>query len=273
MTAPTIERPVKPAPVDLHKRNRTSHLQWVKIADIVPCPRAQREFKPGWAAELAAHFDLEGLGFLVVNKRDGHTYCIDGQHRIAALRAIGFSEDTVQCEVYEGLSEKEEARMFLRRNNSKQVAAFDKFNVALTGEYEEESTIRRLMLAQGIGISRSGVSCVTSLRRAFQRQHEAGFSKTIRVIRDAYGDVGFRAAVIDGVSLFLHRYDGQVDEGLAVSRLSATHAGVNGLLGLASVSERSITQQPLVQCIAATATAIYNRDARGNAKLAPWWKS
>lgn len=266
MTLAVVEKPVE------HKRVRTSHLQWIRISEIMPCPRAQREFKPAWAAHLTAHFDLEGLGFLVVNRRDGQWYCIDGQHRIAALKNIGFADDTVQCEAYEGLSETEEARMFLRRNNQKTVDAFDKFTVGITAELEEETTIRRLMGAQGLAISKKGVNSVTTLRRILRRQHEAGFSKTIRVIRDAYGDVGFSAGVIDGLSLFFHRYDGQVDEATAITRLGGIHAGVNGLLGDAR-KEQALTLQPFALCVAAAATSIYNRGARGNSKLAPWWKS
>jgi hypothetical protein len=267
MTAPTLE----PIAIDRTRRARRSHLQWLRISEISPSPKAQREFKPAWAAHMAAHFDLEGLGFLVVNKRDDHYYCIDGQHRLDALKQIGFGDDTVQCEVYEGLSEKEEAEMFLLRNDQKTVGAYDKFSVAVIAERQEDSEIRRLVMAQGLTVSASGgISCVGALRKAYRRQGPAGFSKTLRVIRDAYGEAGFRANVIDGLSLFLHRYDGQVVEGTAIDQLGTAHAGVNGLLGIAA-KEREATKAQVAQCIAATATTIYNR-AKGK-KLAPWWKS
>lgn len=264
------------APVDLvpvapqTKRIRASHLRWVKISDILPCPEAQREYDANWAARLASDFDLEAIGFIVVNIRNGYTYCIDGQHRIGALRLLGFGDDTVQCEVYEGLTVKEEAEEFLKRNNKKTVRQLDKFRVAVTADRQEETAIRRLMGAQGLTISQTGISAVGALTKAYRLQNAAGFSMMLRIIRDAYGEAGFRAHVINGLSLFLHRYDGQINEALAVTRLGGAAGGVNGLLGYAH-KERNATLLPLAQCVAAAAVLIYNRGA-GRQKLAPWWK-
>lgn len=41
-------------------------------------PHAQREFRKWKAAEFAANFDLESIGYPVVNLRDDHYYIVDG---------------------------------------------------------------------------------------------------------------------------------------------------------------------------------------------------
>jgi hypothetical protein len=268
MTTAVIDRPpLAPAAV---KRVTASHFEDIVINEIVPSPKAQRDFRKPWGDHLAANFDLEGMGIVVVNKRDGHYYCVDGQHRIYALKELGFGADKIRCEVFVGLSDKEEADLFLRRNDQLTVAALDKFKVAVEADRELETTIRRLVMAQGLAISRTGgITSVHALTRAYKRQGPAGFSRTLRVIRDAYGETGFAARVIDGISLFLHRYDGQVDEAVAIAQLGAAHGGVNGLLGLAQ-KERAASRGTFIECVAATATVLYNR-ARGK-KLAPWWK-
>src|SRR5688572_15942761 len=135
-----------------NRKQRASHLRWVKIADMVPSPYAQRTFQPSWADKLAADFNLEGMGFPVVNLRGGYYYVIDGQHRIAALKKLGFENDTVQCEVYEGLGPTEEAELFLERNNNKAVLSLDKFSKAVTANRKVETTIDRIVRGNGLTI-------------------------------------------------------------------------------------------------------------------------
>src|SRR5688572_14012654 len=91
----------------VNRHQRASHLAWVEIGKLVPLPKGegQREFSHAWATDIASSLNIEGIGFPVVSHRDGNFYILDGQHRVAALRIFGFApEDTIQCEVYEGLS-------------------------------------------------------------------------------------------------------------------------------------------------------------------------
>src|SRR5262245_64795158 len=78
----------------------------------------QREFRQAHADKLAADLDLDKLGLPIVNHRDSHFWVCDGQHRIAALKLFGFSdEDKVDCVVYENLSDSEMAELFLGRRS------------------------------------------------------------------------------------------------------------------------------------------------------------
>ena len=257
-----------------HRKQRVSHLRWVEISDIIPAPLAQREFSLSWASKLASQFNLEGMGYPVVSLRDGMFYVVDGQHRIAALRILGFEEDTIQCEVYEGLTQEEEAELFLERNYNKAVSPFDKFTKAVNAGRATATEIDRIVRAQGLHISRTrregGISAVASLQRVHGRQGPAELGRVLRIIRDAYGSIGFEGIVIDGLSLCLHRYDGQVEDAPMVERLLKTNGGVNGLLQPAERYHIK-TGQPRPQCIAAALVDIYNR-AKGGKKLAPWWK-
>lgn len=265
------------------RKVRASHLRWLKIGDLVPAPRAQREFRPAWAQELAASFNLEGMGFLVVSKRGDTFYVVDGQHRLAALKVLGFADDdTVQCEVYTDLSEQGEAELFLERNHSKTVAALDRFRVAVTAGRKDENEIEACVRHQGLRIGATShrtrsassgpapISAVATLRKIYQRSGVIGLGKALRIIRDAYGEAGFEAAVIEGVGLLVHRYDGTLDEESMVKALSAASGGLSGLL-TAAAKTRAAMGQPKGQCIAATAVSFYNRQP-GTKRLAPWWK-
>ncbi len=268
-------------PSDSHKKKasipRASHLEFVSLGELYPSPVAQRQLEPSWADKLAKDFRLEGMGFIVVNKRAGHYYIVDGQHRVGALRALDFSPtDTIQCEVYDGLTEEEECELFLERNHVRLVRSFDKFDKAVKAGREIETTISRLVRVQGLQITRSrsegGISATTVLLRVYARGGDIGLGRMLRVIRDSYGITGFDGPIMEGLDLFLRRYNSQIDEDIMVHRLSHVIGGVQGLLGPAQ-KLKLILRQPLAQCIAAQAVDIYNRSLKGGKKIAPWWKS
>lgn len=253
--------------------SRAPRLRWVAISEMKVSPRAQRQFKPAQADEYAADFDLEALGYPVVNLRDGYFWIVDGQHRIAALKLIGWGDQQVQCEAYEGLSEAEEAELFLRRDNRRAIATFPKFAIGVVAGRKEECDIDRIVQEQNLTISRSrtGIGAVGSLRRVYRRGGPEVLARTLQIIRDAYGDAGFKAAIIDGVGLVCQRYNGQLNAQKAVERLSCARGGMNGLLNQSQVLKKQ-TGNSHPQCVAAAAVEIINT-GRGGTKLTPWWRA
>jgi len=103
---------------------RKTRLHWVPIPLMRVSPLAQRDLSQARVDELAACFDVEQLGTPVVSHRDGYFYVIDGQHRIEALKALGYGGRQVQCWTYQNLTEADEAAMFLTLNNTLTVGAY-----------------------------------------------------------------------------------------------------------------------------------------------------
>jgi len=67
-----------------------------------------------WVSKTAEEFCSEGIGTPVVSRRaSGQIVAIDGQNRIALLRKVGWGDRSVECQVHEGLTLSEEARLFL----------------------------------------------------------------------------------------------------------------------------------------------------------------
>ena len=256
---------------------RSAHLRWVAIAEMKVNPRAQRDFKPDKAAKIAAEFDDEKFGYPVVNRRDGHYYIVDGQHRIAAAKIALGSDQMIQCDCLEGLTEAEEAELFLGRDDRTAIPTFDKFRIAITAEREVETDIDRIVRAQGLCVSRSkntpgAVSSVGTLRKVYTQAGGPTLGRALRIIRDAYGDAGLEAQVIHGIGLLCQRYNGTLNDELAVTRLSGMRGSVGALIANAQ-SLRKTTGNQLSQCVAAAAVDGINSGQRGKNRRPDWWKS
>ncbi len=255
---------------------REARLRWVPIPKMKVSPLAQRELNQSRVDRILATFDLEQLGTPTVNRRDEHYYVIDGQHRIEALKQMGWNDQQVQCWTYEGLTEREEAEKFLKLNDVLVVNSFAKFRVGVQAGRLAECDIDRIVRAQGLCISLDkldgSIRAVGTLRRIYNRSGPATLARTLRLVRDAYGDPGLDAVVLDGIGLLCQRYNGDLNDETVVTRLAGAHGGVNGLLGRAENMRRQ-TGNPKAHCVAAAAVEITNTGVRGKERLPSWYQS
>lgn len=254
---------------------RDARLKWVPIPQMKINPLAQRDLNQARVDHMAANFDPEMIGTPTVNLRDSHYYVIDGQHRIEMLRQIGWGDQNVQCWTYEGLTETDEAERFLKLSDTLTIDAFAKFRVGIIAGREVECDIDRIVRSQNLVVSRDSsldgsVSAVGTLRRIYGRAGGKVLGRSLRIIRDAYGDAGLTAEVIDGIGLLCQRYNGQLDDEVAVDKLAGVNGGVNGLMNQAEVLRRKTGNQK-GHCVAAAAVEFINR-GRGGKKLDDWWK-
>lgn len=255
---------------------RAARLRWVPLGRMKVAPAAQRELNEAWVDKLATEFDPEQIGFPTVNERDDWYYILDGQHRIEAYKVWhgpGWETQQIQCQTYIGLTDEAMSDVFLRLNNVRAIGAFDRFRVGVNAGREVESDINRIVRALGLSVSKSadGIGAVGTLTKVYRRSGGTVMSRSLRIIRDAYGIAGFEAHVIDGVGHLCARYNGDLNDDDAIRKLGAAHGGVNGLLGKAEALRRSTGNQK-AHCVAAAAVEIINA-GKGGKKLPSWWKA
>lgn len=253
---------------------RDAHLRWVPLARMRVNPHAQRELNEARVNKIVAALDLEQIGTPTVNLRDGHYWIIDGQHRIEALRRFGFENDQYQCWAYEGLTEEEESEKFLKLNDQLAVDLMSKFKVGVQAGRDEDCDINRIVMAQGLVVSRErvdgAIQAVGSVQRVYRRADGPTLGRTLRIIRDSFGDAGLAAPVIDGVGRLCARYNGQLDDDGLVKNLRTMHGGVSGLLQKAEQTRRATGTQR-GDAVAATLVDVANRGKRGKGRLPDWW--
>jgi hypothetical protein len=237
----------------------------------------QRHLNQARVDYLTARMDVEEIETPTVNFRDGYAYIINGQHRIRALLASGFTEDdTIQCWTYNGLSEEEEANKFLLLADVLTVDGFDRFRIAVNAGWEEETDINRIILAADLRVSREGVPgavrCVGTVRRIYRRAGPKALARTLAIARDAYGDPGMEAIVLDGIGLVVGRYEGKLDDKALITKLSRASGGARALANKAEIVKQQ-TSKPKAQCVAAVIVETYNSGRTSVPRLTKWWKS
>jgi hypothetical protein len=256
--------------VEGRRIEKAAQLKWVAIGVMRVAPFAQQYRVDA----LVADFDLDQLGTPTVSYRDGYYWIIDGQHRIEALRGIGWGDQQIQCWTYEGLTEEQECEKFLKLNDTLAVGAHDRFRIGVNARREVPTVINGVVSAEGLHVSTAkspgSIGAVGTLVRVYQRGGADTLGRTRRIIRDSFGDPGMQALVIDGIGHLCGRYGEQLDEQIAIKKLGGIHAGASGLLGKGAVIHQKYGQVR-AHCVAAAAAEIINT-GRGGKKLPSYWR-
>ena len=252
--------------------------EWVPLVDLKINEFAQRELNQARVDRLAAEFDPELIGLPTVSERDGAHYIVDGQHRVEAYKQWLDSEwqdQLVECEVYSGLTESEEADLFDRLNDVLAVHSFDRFRIRLNAERPDEVAVAAEIEKAGLNISKSSspgtVSAVGTLRRIYKRSDADTLGRTLRLVYEGFGDMGLTGTVIDGVAHLCQRYGTTLDDERAVQKFLGLRGGINAFLSrVEHLKQQTNAQKP--HCVAATAVEVIN-SGKGGKKLPPWWQS
>lgn len=256
------------------KIEQGARLRDIPLDQMKVNPLAQREVTQARVDHLVATFDLAQVGTPTVNLRDGSWWVVDGQHRIEALRQLGFTNEKIQCWTHEGLSSEEEAEMFLKLNDVLIVRALPKFRAAVHAGRPIESDIDRIVRSVGLKVSGDkidgGVAAVGALGTVYRRGPDV-LARSLRIIHQAYGDAGLQGMVIEGFGHLCARYNGDLNEAEAIEKLSKARGGAGGLMQKAEVIHRQTGNQK-THCIAAAAVETINT-GRGGKKLPSWWKA
>lgn len=255
---------------------RTGVLRWVRLSDMKVSPVAQREKLDAARVErIAREFDPDKFGTPSLNHRDGTYWIVDGWHRTEGARIVFGDDQMVQCMVRFELSDAEMAEWSDGVNDYRRWNSMDTFMVRKTAGRDVECDIDRIVRAQGLVISRQGVPnkvrAVATLRKIYERSGASVLARSLRIVRDAFGESGLEGPVLEGIALVCQRYERSLDDATFVQKLSSVHGGVNGLLGKAQQIKLQ-TGAAKTHCVAAAAVDINNR-GRGGRRLPSWWKS
>jgi hypothetical protein len=115
-----------------------------------------------------------------------------------------------------------------------------------------------------------GIAAVGTLRRVYRMHGGPTLGRSLRIIRDGFGDAGLEAPVIDGMGRVCGRYNGALSDDELVDKFRRMAGGVSGLLNKAETTRRA-TGAVRGEAVAAAIVEVANRGRRGKGRLSDWW--
>jgi hypothetical protein len=197
------------------------------------------------------------------------------------MRAVGWGDQRIQAEIFDGLSQREEAELFNARNDRRAVRKFDHFRISVTAGDQRAMDITNIAAQLGLSITDNqtdgGITAVDKLEKIYDgggitsaREGRAALVRTLSTIKHAWGTspAGFNGALLHGLGLVQLRYNGAIDQKALATKLAPIKGGAPGLLGNARAL-REMSGRPVHHCVASIVVDVYNKGRRAG-KLDDW---
>lgn len=200
-------------------KNEESKIMTLNTRDILVDPVYQRPLNPAKISRIVKKFNPMLVNLVKVSFRDGQYYVYDGQHTIAALKVINGGKDVdVRCSVRFGLTQLDEAELFLLQNGeSSSVETIDKLRTKFNTGNKDVIAMVRIAEKCGFvvdfqkGQNRWRIIAVNTLFSLFGKMTRDQFTAMLTVIRNAWdGDAeSLRREILSGTGLFIQKYWGE----------------------------------------------------------------
>jgi hypothetical protein len=213
-------------------------------SDISIHPDAQRQLVQSKLKQLETEMDLDAVGVIhvvegTIQGRHGF-YCVDGQHRIVALQKLGLGDWLVDCLVHvDADTEAKACQLFLTLNNRSPVSSFDTFEKEVKAGHADAVGSSAVAASKGLRVSRTAaegaITAVAALKKAYAHDSGASLGCALEIILKAWGNspAALEGKLIEALSVIIHTYNGQVDQGALASKMAKFNGGAHGVIGKA----------------------------------------
>lgn len=194
---------------------------------LLVTPKYQRKLLGTKVDSIVNNYDANLMDDILVSKRDGQYWVVDGGHRVAAMRKMGFKE--ASCRVIYGLTYEEEAKLFADFNTSRRhLQSGD----VLVAKIESKDVHAMSMVAVlnaygyicGNQVERDGairISAVKAIECSYEVLGHDMFEKMVSTIRATWPldrDV-VKASMINGLTDFYKLYGDKIKPNTFVRNL------------------------------------------------------
>ena len=180
-------------------------LENIKFADY------QREIKQSKVNKIIKNFEPDIVGIGLVSFRGGEFWGIDTQHRIEALKKMGFKE--ILCQVLTGLTYEEECYRFVLLNTGRtQLTANQVFHGRVEEKDKDAVELVKMFKKYRFEYNKNNGTkddnLIGAVSKFVKMQKTFGMNRVetvLRILRNAwYGDKNsLSSAIITGISTFL----------------------------------------------------------------------
>lgn len=193
-------------------------------------PEYQRGLDANRVKQIAEHFNPLKVNPIKVSHRDGAYWIFDGQHTTSALVTRNGNQDLmVECKIYEGLSQQDEAELFARQNEyEKKICGNEQMKALYTSGDIEIIDLKKTIESCGFVFDFSltkttnKIACCSQMYKIFTKTREQDFRNFMEIIKRAWhGDPdSLRKEIIGGVWLFYITYKKDISMEKAITKFS-----------------------------------------------------
>jgi hypothetical protein len=255
---------------------------WLPLSALSVDPVLQRPLDEARAERLSTVFDLALLGVIEVSARDNGAYhVLDGQHRVAALRLLGFHNELIECKVHNNLDDAAEAARFVGLNTFTKPRAFDRFKVRIKAGDPAAVGVDVILMEFGWKLLAGNIdgcfTAVVAAERVYtgygttdKERGPKNLADTLGTLTEAWGHDPSAATghLVSGLGLFFARHGELVDKPSLVKRLAQFAGGPDNYTGKAR-GMRDYRGGTLARCVAELTTDLYNK-RRSTGQLEAW---
>jgi hypothetical protein len=204
----------------------------VPLSKLIVDKHYQRPLDEKRVKKIVEEFDPRLLGTLEVSVRNGKSAVFDGQHRLAALRALKATE--APCLQHTGLSAQEEAALFVAHQKGRRnIRPYERFHAMWYSGDATARGIKRVLDKSGYKVGNhfgpefeqsGGIGGVITLERIFKRQGPAGLAAALDLLSLWRGEPkSTDAMLLEGCATLIEQYGDRIDD-IARKRLSGVSA-------------------------------------------------
>ncbi len=186
-------------PEDFHEIIR------VKIIDLIRDATYQRKLNKVRGRKIADNFNVQIFDPITVSRRGNKWAVVDGATRVYAAELKGYEE--IPANASDGLSEEEEARLFVLKNRSqKRPASMEEYQAALIARDVEALEIQEAADSTGWTMG-SDLRCIGTMQKAQKFYGTRAVHRALAILRDVLpqGDAA-QAWTVGGLAALIGKY-------------------------------------------------------------------
>lgn len=197
---------------------------------IISDSEYQRTLDYNRVKRIVSNFNPSLVNPVKVSSRDGRFYVFDGQHTLAALKLRNNNHDLmVECKVYNGMTQQDEARLFSEQNGIyRPVETNAKMKALFTAGDVEIIELHALVMSLGIrmdftkGNANNKIVAVKSAYDIFKKSTPSEFIQILTIIKESWGGEAesYRAEILHGVSILYLSCKNEFDVNRAIKQFS-----------------------------------------------------
>jgi hypothetical protein len=188
----------------------------------------QRGLNPERVRRITKEFDERIANEPKVSLRNGHYYVFDGQHIVAARVERNSGESLlVRCKVFEGLSDKDEAKLFANQAGSSAIPGIGAKLRALVYagdpdacQFVKNTEEAGLKIDYGQHKGKNRLACIAAAWDEFRKLGAEKYQEALRLILEGWdGDPdSLRSETVQGMIRFVDLYYGEYDRERLIKR-------------------------------------------------------